>query len=49
MNNITNYICTNETLIRGQCYGYPVCGFCYDIGVFHKSSQEYELFNLVCF
>ena len=42
-----NLSCTNETIMFGQCYGLPVCGYCYDFGQFQKPSREYAIYNLV--
>lgn len=40
-------LCTNETLAEGECFGMPVCGFCYDFGQSQKPPWEYEVYNLV--
>ncbi|CAD6189081.1 unnamed protein product [Caenorhabditis auriculariae] len=39
--------CSLESKMRGQCYGYSICGYCYDFGETRSISKEYEWFNLM--
>ena len=42
-----SFPCNNITISNGHCYGMPVCGYCYDMGLHRHASTAYELYNLV--